>query len=407
MKRLLYFLLFLAGAAAIVFAARRAVLRGKARLAKAPTAQAPPLVVRVAKAGPGRIRKTIPYLARVEPYARVKLAAQILQRVTAVLKDEGDAVKKGELMAQLDDREIRASIAATQSRTGSLKAEQVAIEEQVKANDFVTQSLEQDYAYWKKEWDRDSKLHAKGDISASEAEATHTKFLVAEGRYRASIATGKGLQAQIERVKAQIVETEKKLEQLDVQLSYTRILAPCDGVVSKRLADVGDLAAPGKVLFEVEDTRVYRVAFDAVQDDLSDVKPGTAVEIRFRSGPVKTTVTRIFPRLTDARTVRAEIDFKALPTNVKLGDYVSLSALLVDKQCAVTAPLAALNEAGGKANVYVVNDGVLALQQVQVGARGTERAEILKGLQPGQLVARGDYLSLAQLAPGLKVKVMP
>ncbi|HID21782.1 MAG TPA: hypothetical protein EYP14_05205 [Planctomycetaceae bacterium] len=98
---------------------------------------------------------------------------------------------------------------------------------------------------------------------------------------------------------------------------------------------------------------------------------------------------------------------KTLPAGVKIGDYVPLTALLVDKLCAVTAPLAALNEAGGQTNVYVVNNGVLALRQVQVGARGTERAEILKGLRVGQLVARGDYLSLAQLAPGLKVKVMP
>jgi len=407
MKRILGILFLVALIAGLVIGARVAIRRGRARLAKAPVAQAKPIVVRATKVGPAHIRKFIPYLARVEPYAQVKLAAQIMQRTTAVLKDEGDAVKKGELMAQLDDREIRASIAATRSRIGSLKAEQAAIEEQVKANDFVTQSLEQDYTYWKKEWDRDSKLHAKGDISASEAEATHTKFLVAEGRYRASVATGKGLQAQIERVKAQIVETEKKLEQLDVQLSYTRLLAPSDGVVSKRLVNVGDLAAPGKVLFEVEDTRVYRVAFDVAQDDLSDVKHGTPVEIRFRSGPVQATITRIFPLLTEARTVRAEIDFKTLPANVKLGDYVPLTALLVDKRCAVTAPLAALNEAGGKTNVYVVNNGALTLQQVEVGARGAERVEILKGLQPGQLVARGDYLSLAQLAPGSKVKVMP
>jgi len=407
MKRVVWIVVAVLCCVGLVAGAGVAVVRAKKRLAAAPVAEPPPVVVSVAKARPATIAKMIPYLAQVEPVASIQVSAQVMQEVVAMTKDECDVVKRGERIARLDDREIKAAIAAARSNIAALEAEEKALEEQVKANAFDTQSLQHDYNYWRTEWERDQNLRKNGDISASEADKTHTRFVMAEGKYRASMAKGMSLKAQIERVKAQMVEVDKKIDELAVRLSYTQILAPCNGVVSKRFVDPGDLVAPGQPLYQIEDVSLYRVAFDAPQDDLAEVKAETTVEIEFREETVQAKISRVFPRLSQARTARVEIDLKSVPAGTKLGDYVRVRAVLARKDCPVTIPVSSLIARDGKTSAYVVKKGRLDLRELETGERDDERVEVLAGIEQGEEVAFGEYLSLTSLADGMKVKVTP
>jgi RND family efflux transporter MFP subunit len=321
-----------------------------------------PLAVRVAPVQKGVLERYNEYVGVVEAAQVAKVASRISARVNAVSCREGDAVKPGDLLVQLDDRDIRAQIKATQASIESLK---------INAD------------FWARENERDRLLLEGGVIAPAAAEATQSKKAEADARLKA---------------------TERELENLRTKLQYTQLTAPFAGVVSSREVDPGDLAAPGLPLMVVEDHATLKVAFEAPQEDLRFLKKGAEVEIRLNGAPQTVQITRVFPSLNKARMVRVEAK---LPegSSVHIGAFVPLRIVWLRHPGAVTVPQeAGLENAEGKDFVFVVENGQLALRPVERVEESDGRVEV-KGVQPGEQVVISTFLGWANLADGLKVEV--
>ncbi len=339
------------------------VQRKKARLAAAPTPTARPTPVRVETARLGSLADSRTYLARVEAWQTTTLAAQLTARVLRILPREGDTVRQGQLLAQLDAGELQNGLAAARAELAA---------------------LEKTAHYWQGEKDRDQMLAKAGAIARSVAEATGDRFTGAQGRYQAQ---------------------QRRCDELASRLAYSRINAPFTGVVSRRLAEPGDMATPGKPLLVIENSQRHKIVFDVPQEELAQAETGSEIHCTVAGEPVTLRISRRYPTLNADRTVRMEADTtRPMPAT---GSYLPVElvlktipqAVLVSEACLVPTP-------DGSTAVFTIEGGKTVAHRVTVLLRRQGLAAI-EGIAPDTQVVRSSFLGWTRLSAGEPVEVRP
>ncbi len=361
----------------------------RARVASAPAPTLRPTPVRVAAAAEGSLEERRSFLARVEPWQRAELSAQVTARVAAVSVREGESVRNGQVLAVLDDAEIRSALAAVDAQIAQAEA-------QVEAQAATVASLEKTAAYWERETQRDAALAREGAIAQAAADATADRRNEARGRLEAG---RKALAAAREQVKS----LRHRRAEVAARLAYTRIRSPFSGVVSRRLADPGDLAVPGKPLLAVEDTSRWRVAFDVPQTDLGKIRKGTLVRLADLGLDLR--VDREYPALNPDRTRTMEA-YAPADAPLASGTFHPLEAVLRRVEGAVLVPESALvpTPDGGTA-VFTVVEGRTRPRPVR-SLLVRQGLAAVEGLEPGTEVVVSTYLGWNRLAAGESVEVV-
>jgi membrane fusion protein (multidrug efflux system) len=362
-------------------------------LAAAPRYGMQPTPVRVASARLGDLQKRRDYLAVVEPIRVADISARLTATVEKVLHDENEPVKAGEALLVLDTREIEEGIAAMKAQVEQAQAD-------LASNRATVDSLAKTVAYWDREAERDKTLADKGAVPGAQAEGTMDKADEARGKLEAA----RQKSAAIERL---IESLQRRQAQLETTLGYGTIRSPFDGLVSYRRIDPGDLATPGKSLMVVEDRSRLKLRFDVPQQDLPQVREGLEVDYSTAGQRHKATLSHLFPSLSAARMLRAEVYLEgACAEGLSSGAYVPLRVVVGDRKGVTLVPAAALIEAPDRqAHVFVVRDHHLEARGVRVlDAGGADVA--VEGIQPGEQVVLSTFLGWAQLASGQPVEMM-
>jgi len=222
MKKAIKIIIFLLIVAALVAGAIRLVKVRKAQEAKTPVAKEYAVVIDTKVAKASQVTLSVPSMALTKNDNDAVLASRIAARVLEVPRS-GTAVKRGEVLVRLDDTAIKASLASVRHAIESAKA-------QLSAAEVNLKNLE--------------------SIHEHSAELLKVQG-VSQEQYQTEAVKIDSAKAQIAGIQAQIAKLEGEKATLENQLSYTRILAPTDGVVSATLVSVGDLATPGKALVKI------------------------------------------------------------------------------------------------------------------------------------------------------------
>jgi HlyD family secretion protein len=251
----------------------------------------------------------------------VIVSPQITGRIIKLTVDEGSTVKKGDLIAELDPQELRASLAAAKANVNMLQASIEEAERNVtltndqtgssleQAQDVVTSTasqLEQARAsLWidQSDLDRAKKLFEKGEISAQARDH-------AEAAVRMSEANVKALEDSVKAQKAAFGVAQANRKQVDVrrsalstaiaqfqqarateaevaaQLGYTSLYAPIDGVVSVRVAKQGEVVSQGSPIVVVVDIDHLWVRADVEETYIDSVPMGQQLKVRLPSGTI-------------------------------------------------------------------------------------------------------------------------
>ena len=267
-------------------------------------------------------------------------------RITSVLANVGDTVKKGQVLATLASETIEAD--AAQSRAGVAEAEAVAREADGNAARAKT-------------------LEASGAMSASQIEQYATAALTARAR----------------------VDSAKARARIDqIRVALTRVVAPDNGVISARLAVVGSLAQPGMEHFKL--IRQGRVEWRAEVSAkaLPDITVGQKVKVTSGNFTADGTVRTISPTI-DA-TSRNALVYVDLPTGTlgKLSPGMFVTGEFQGRaRDAITLPQNAALLRDGFNYVYLMGkDNKVTLTKVQLGASQRGRVEVLSGLEPNAVV---------------------
>ena len=293
----------------------------------------------------------------VQPEKRADLRAEVAAVVTQVLKDNGDAVKRGDLLMRLDDTSIRESL---QSADAGQRAAQQAFDQA------------------QRQVERLKTLQAQGMTSAQALDD-------AEGRLNAA--------------RSELVAARGRVVAAQQQLRRTEVRAPFDGVISERKASVGDTAQIGKELVKVIDPASMRFEGLVVADRMGDIKVGQGVSFRVNGAPDVDFSGKV--RRVDAsanattRQVEVLVAFTdpakaprvaGLYAEGRIDGGGSESALMLPESAIARVP----GNGEERVTVWRVKAGVVAPVTVQLGARDERTGEyaVKTGLADGDLILR-------------------
>ena len=214
----------------------------------------------------------------------------------------------------------------------------------------------------------------------------------AEARYNATAA-------QVDVAKAQVMQTQARLDELKVTLGNTTIVSPVDGFVGKRNLDPGAFAGANTAVVSVVDISSVRMVANLVEKDFRRVQAGIEAQVQtdvFPDEKFSGKVSRVAPVFDSAtRTATMEIEVPNPGYRLKPGMYARVQ-LTVDRRAdALTVPRAAVVDLEGKRGVFLVDDGNIArFTPVRTGLQDPIRIEVLEGLNDGQRVITTGAMAL-------------
>lgn len=183
-------------------------------------------------------------------------------------------------------------------------------------------------------------------------------------------------------------------------MGYVEVLAPFDGVVTRKWADVGDLATPGKPLVGLEDPSLLQLEADVPEAIASRIQPDArlAIQIDPSKGDLIGTVKEIAPTADPAsRTIRVKLDLPQA-ADVRSGQFARL-VVPVGESSSVRVPATAVVFRGQLEIVFVVTNQRAQLHLVKTGRKIGQEVEILAGLEPGESIVVGGAALLTDGQP--------
>ncbi|HEY6937043.1 MAG TPA: efflux RND transporter periplasmic adaptor subunit [Terriglobales bacterium] len=290
-----------------------------------------------------------------------QLSSQITGNIVEMRVKEGDRIRRGEVLAVLEDAQTQAAV------------QQAAAAESAAQQEIV--AADSDYSLAEATFKRYQDLYNKKSVSPQEFD---------EIKAREQGATARRQLAQ-----AGLAQAHAALAQAQTKLGYTRVRAPFDGVVTEKRADPGTLATPGMPLLVVEDQRRFRLQSSVDEGDIHLIKLGQAVPITLDSLPgvqFSGVVAQIVPAADPAS--RSFVVKVELPADARLRSGLFGRAHVARGQRqAVLIPRSAVLDRGQLQGVYVIGaDQLATLRYVTVGRVQDKQVEVLSGLQGGERV---------------------
>lgn len=333
-----------------------------------PVAVATPGAIAARVVGPGTVQARIP----------VTLGARVSATVVQVHADVGDAVRQGQLLVSLDDRDLSA-------RRGVVAAQQEALMRNTEGARAALAKAQADLELARSKQRRDAELLAQGFVSQAALDASSSGLEGAAASVDAARAT---LAARA----ADARSLSQEARYADAVLSYARLVAPMDGVVIQRLVEIGDTVVPGTMLLKIVDPRTLWVATRVDESVVGRVHAGQAASIRLRSGEVLPGKVARIARQSDAATRELDVHvaFDAVPQRFAIDQEAEVT-IDVGKDRGILVPLTALTrDKAGRQGVLIVDGGIDAsrtrFQPVEAAGADARQVLVRQGLAGGETV---------------------
>lgn len=378
------------------------------------TAAAP---VSTSEAERGSIRQIVTADGILYPINQATIIPKISAPIRVLYVNRGDRVRQGQLIAELENRDLVAGAAEAkavydQAEAAFESTTAVALPEDLNRAQRETEAAKQAMDAAQKILAARQELFRQGALSQRLVDEANGNYVQAKSQYEIAqkhldSLQGNGRQATIRNYEAQVQAAKARYEAAEVQLSYTRIISPISGVVSERPQFVGQTASPDIPLATVIDTSRIVVRTRVPSAQLQLIKVGETATISLPDDPMDVSgkVTVVSPAL-DPNSTTAEVWIEAANPENRLHPGASskvniVTAVMTD---AVTVPATALlSSAESKTVVLVVDsDSVVREREVSVGVREGEKVQITDGIEPGERVVTAGGLGLED---GTKVEV--
>jgi HlyD family secretion protein len=360
--------------------------------------------VRTAVVEQSSIRSLVSTNGKIEPVSNFEAHAPAATSIRRVLIKEGDSVKKGELLAVLDDADARAQAARAEAQLRAAQADLSAAERGGNREEVL--SLEAQLV--KAGADRDSaqrnldalkKLEPQGAASAGEVREAENAFARADAQltFLRQKQTKRYSNAELARVDAQRAEGQAAYDAAEDVLAKLNVRAPFDGIVYSLPAKQGGFVAAGDLLLQVADLRKVLVRAFIDEPDLGRLAPGNPIEITWDAVPGRVwqaTVTAIpsTVKLRGSRNVGETTsivdnkDLKLLP-NINVG----VTIITAEHDNALVVPREAVRMDDVKPYVLLVAGHELKRRDVETSLSNLTQVEITRGLSAKDVVAISSW----------------
>jgi HlyD family secretion protein len=342
---------------------------------------------------------------RVQAQKKVDLSATIAGQVTHLVVEEGDRVKKGQFLLQIDATSPRAVARSSEASMQALLREVDSARARLDQARLDSQRAEEN--------------HQARVISNADLDQARTALATAEAALRATERRAEQAQATLEGARD--------------TLAKTTILAPMDGIVTAKRVEEGEVAVvgvlnqPGTVLLTISDMSVVEAELDVDETSTPSVRVGLDARVRVDAYPNRTfdgVVTKVgsspidrsaAQQQSEAIKFKVKVQIKNPPDTIKPGLSVQADIWTGFRSQALVVPLQALvlrdalRPPGVKVSpgapreeegVYLVEDGKVRFQPLETGLMGELSVEVLKGVRGGEMLVTGPFRALRTLKPG-------
>lgn len=307
--------------------------------------------VSIGQAGSGAV---LDIDAVLEPQRQATVTAQVGGSVLALRVKAGDAVRKGQALVRLDDREMRANTA---------RSDAAVVQAQAALRD-AQQVLE-----------RNRELRKSGFLSAAALD---------------------GAENQVRSAQAAVGQAQAARTQASVAQGFADVVAPFDAVVLETHVQAGDLALPGRALLTLYQPGLLRAVAYVPASRVAQVGAASAVKVLLPDGRALIPTALDMQPTADpvSQTVEWRLPLPASASGLRPGQMVRVQATEASAGVAAGAgarmslPVQAILHRGELTAVYVASERGFILRAVRVGPVQADTVEVLAGLRPGERVAR-------------------
>ncbi|HKQ61006.1 MAG TPA: efflux RND transporter periplasmic adaptor subunit [Candidatus Polarisedimenticolaceae bacterium] len=369
--------------------------------------RAKPTAVQLATVGREDLQAKVTANGKVQAQKKVDISATIAGQITQLAVREGDVVRKGQFLLQIDAVNPRALARSTEFSMQAL------------LRDLDSARINRDQSH--DDAERADANFKTGILSASDLQRARSTAAAAEAALLAS-------ERRVEQARA-------SLEGAQDTLAKTTVRSPIDGVVTARRVEEGEVAvigvqnSPGTVLLTISDMSSVETELEVDETSVPAVAVGQEALVRIDAYPNRTfegVVTEVGSSPILAQNPQAEaikfkvkVQVKNPPEGIKPGLSVQADLLTGFRPQALTVPIQALvmreierkpgetpprGAPRDEEGVYVVEDGKVRFQPVKSGLLGELALEVLDGLKGGETIVTGPFRALRSLKPGDAVR---
>jgi len=418
------------------------------------------VTVQTGKAQRQDLASVVSASGEIKPKTYVNIGANAFGKITHLYVKEGDRVKKGQLLAQLENVQSSADVAATKASLEASRTDAVAAEANENTAKADLNRAKADAEKSRLDWDRAQGLFKDALISRAEYETRKATWQTSEAGLAQAEARLAQAKAQVDSAQGHVVQTDATLTRASDVLQKTVYAAPYAGVITNLPVREGETVvigiqnAPGSTLMTLADMSIITAEVKVDETDIVNVKLGQPADVTIDAIPKKVfhaVVTEIgnnaIVRSTGVATSQSASasqeakDFKVVvtlsdpPEDLRPGLSTTAKITTATRGNVVTIPIQALTvrqqsdleaaasekgsvQAAGpqkdaskdKKNeeiqgVFVIRNKKAEFVPVQTGVAGTTDIEVLGGLKEGDEIVTGSYKVLRTMKPGTSVKV--
>lgn len=317
----------------------------------------------------------------------VTLKSEVAGIIKKLNVEEGQHVKEGEPLLELDDRQFRLELERAQADRLS-KLSELLLEKQFEGTEMTIEQSEMDKIQKaKQEYERVQDLHKKGMISEKEFEDAYRQYelaLIQSGEKKDEIrSASKGL-----------TQAEIAVKTAQMNLEKTKIKAPFSGIITDIQVSPQEHITAGRDLFVLVNISRIQVHAQVLESEIGKMKQGRDVILRFSAYPDKVfhgKVKSISPIVDpEDKTCKVIVDVANPQEEIKPGMHAEVEIAAEIYKDKLLVPQEAVLDRGGRKLAFVVQDGLAKWRYVQVGLENDQYAEILPSEREGEGVKAGE-----------------
>jgi HlyD family secretion protein len=356
-----------------------------------------PAPVQVAAVTQDTVRRSVTADGTLFPVDQWNVMPKITAPVQRFLVNRGDLVKKDQLLAVLENKDLVATAAASKGQVEQAQAnlqntEMASIPESIVKAQTDVENYQEQFDAAKQVLDSRRQLLKEGALARKPVDDAGVQYAAAKAQLdtakehlRALQTAGK--QAQIDGAKAQVTSAQGQLGSAEAQVAYTEVRSPGTGVIADRPLYPGDIAVTGSPLLVVMDVSRVVARVNVPTADAAGIKVGqpATVTVADTAQEVQGKVTVVSPATDpNSATVQVWVRIENPGRALKAGTAVHVSIVTETIKNAMLVPVAAIlpGETGGTAVLVIDSDATAHRRAVQLGVRQGDKVQVLTGVLP-------------------------
>ena len=345
--------------------------------------------------------------AVVYPLEQATVAPKISSTIKKFYVQRSARVKKGQLLAELENKDLSAAAESTKGDFEQADANYVttvdaSLPQQIQKAQLDAVAAKSNFEAQQKVYESRKELFQQGAIPRKDLDSAEVAFLQArsqneQAQKQLADLQRVGKEQTLKSVQGSRASAEGRMRGAEALLSYSRITSPIDGVVTDRPLFEGDLATANQPLLTVMNTSRLIAKAHIAQSEAAVLKVGNPAELKIPAleGPVKGRVSLVSPALDPgSTTIEVWVEASKPDPALKPGMTVQLSMTAKTVKDALVVPTPAIykNPEGTDYVLLVGSDGHARLKTVQVGVRNAEFTQIVSGVAAGDpVISSGGY----------------